>query len=134
MSGHAERKMESGVTMKKSKRPFLWAVIKRMISAKSLIILALMTFAASLFLPSPAFAGGTVNLKVSNSEDDAYEDGLGTYSFTANYVYTAQYSPTTSTSYRAGGLRFRNVEIPRGAKITSATLRVYLYNATFDDA
>jgi hypothetical protein len=126
--------MESGVTMKKSKRPFLWAVIKRMISAKSLIILALMTFAASLFLPSPAFAGGTVNLKVSNSEDDAYEDGLGTYSFTANYVYTAQYSPTTSTSYRAGGLRFRNVEIPRGAKITSATLRVYLYNATFDDA
>ena len=109
-------------------------LIKRMISAITLILFVLLTFAASLLLPSPVLAGGTVNLQVSYSEDDAHEDGVGAFDYTSSYVYADQYTPTTNTLYKGGGLRFRNVAIPRGAKITSVTLSMYVYSATYDDA
>lgn len=68
----------------------------------------------------------TLNLQVSASADDAYQASSGT-------MYTSSTNHTTSSTGRYFGHRFLNVTIPAGSTINSATLQIYVGNATYDD-
>lgn len=74
----------------------------------------------------------TTTLQVNSGEDDAYENFAGGV-FSASQVVIAMDSATTNAARLVGGFRFADVQIPRGAVINSATLRVVPSSASFDD-
>jgi hypothetical protein len=78
------------------------------------------------------------SLKVSYSEDDAHEYGSigGSGEFYYDSVDLDSFSSSTPTmsNYHCGGVRFRDVQIPSGAAINSATLKLYVVNDSSYDS
>ncbi len=84
------------------------------------------------FTPSPTLTNtpvpppsGTVTVQISMGSDDVNEDG-------SNYVPSFQgmwYGNGGSTTGSFAGLRFNNINIPRGATITSARIEIFSANA-----
>ena len=66
---------------------------------------------------------GSFERIIANSTDDARGTNTNTV--------TNESTITLNTTNRYGGLRFENITIPQGATITSATLSVYVPNASF---
>jgi len=72
--------------------------------------------------------------EVIQSVDDAHETGNGSFSYTDTEVYINSYSGPTSVNYKCGGLRFKNITIPRGSIIVSANLTVETFDTDYDSA
>jgi len=71
--------------------------------------------------------------QVSQSSDDAYEQGSGYFSLTTPIV-TKTSDNTSSSNYIGAGIRFQNITIPDNATIESVTLDLYLTSTTYDNA
>ncbi|MEJ5359477.1 MAG: C25 family cysteine peptidase [Desulfobacterales bacterium] len=69
----------------------------------------------------------TLEVSISNTGDDATQSTLTLPAITTGST-VAVYSNTNPgiTNYKSGGLRFQSITIPQGAKINSATLRLYM--------
>jgi hypothetical protein len=76
----------------------------------------------------------TVIFYVGGNNDDAYEQGTGTFYLTDYYVYIQSYTDPASASYVCGGFRFPNVTIPQGSTINAASFSGYISSITYDDA
>ena len=66
----------------------------------------------------------TLSRTIAASSDDARQSN--------DAVVTSGTNISVDFSYRLAGLRFTNITIPQGATINSATLTVYLPNASYD--
>ena len=66
----------------------------------------------------------TLSRTIAASSDDARQSD--------DAVVTSGTNISVDFSYRLAGLRFTNITIPQGATINSATLTVYLPNASYD--
>jgi len=71
--------------------------------------------------------------QVSGSADDAYEQGAGYFSKTLTSVIVQSNPDSGSDGYIAGGVRFQNITIPKGATVTAAYLQLNVYDATYDN-
>ena len=70
----------------------------------------------------------TLNLQVTASTDDAWENAAGTVNTTGATI------GTLSTGNMWGGFRFLNVTVPNAATINAGTqLQVYINSTSFDD-
>lgn len=69
----------------------------------------------------------TLNLQVAASSDDATEETTGSMYLTETLLYL-------NTQDRWSGIRLNNVTIPQGSTINSATLKISVGSATYDDA
>lgn len=74
----------------------------------------------------------TVEYHVSASEDDAYGYGDALQNSGNNYLRVG-YSSFSSLPYYMSGMVFRNVDIPQGAEILSAILRIHSYDSRLTD-
>ena len=89
-------------------------------------------FVTFFLCPGVAFADVAYDT-IGNSYDDATEKGSHyiTIDGIADFIYA--YTDTTSTYYRAVGLRWANVAVPQGATIDSAEIEVNVVTASIDD-
>lgn len=74
----------------------------------------------------------TTTLQVTSGDDDAYENANGTV-FDRTGVIVACDAGTTAATRIFGAFRFQDVQIPQGAVINSAILRVVPTTTTYDD-
>lgn len=70
---------------------------------------------------------------VSVNVDNAWERGDGMFVEASGLIYVYSYPDPSSEWYRCGGSRWRNVTIPQGAVIISATLTPHTYDPTYND-
>ena len=70
----------------------------------------------------------TVEYRVSSSEDDAYATNNNLQSVNAEYLKVGS-STFASPPYYMSGMVFRNVTVPRDARILSAHLKIRSYNS-----
>src|SRR3989304_2813418 len=74
----------------------------------------------------------TLNLSVSNGDNDAAEDSDNT-DFNRTNTQDDLWSATTAAFQRSGGYRFQNVTIPNAAVINSAVLKLECMDASIDN-
>lgn len=74
----------------------------------------------------------SVEYQVSASDDDAYGYGDALQNAGYNYLRVG-YSSFSSLPYYMSGMVFRNVDIPQGAEILSATLKIHSYDSRLTD-
>ena len=90
--------------------------------------------ATGLGLLAPATSlGDTLNLQVTNTANDAIEQGNNVRQTNALRLYVWQDTPANIANYRAGGVRFPGVTIPQGSTINTATLRLTIPAGGSDD-
>ena len=82
----------------------------------------------------PVYVDANVNKQISNTNDDAWEQGNNVFYYNNNdYVQVFSYGSTTNSLYRCGGTRFQGITIPQGSTITDAKVNVYVPSTTYDD-
>ena len=80
----------------------------------------------------PGGRAATQTVKITNTADDAMEQGNNVRTRVSANVNVWRNTPVTSLNYRAGGFRFPGLTVPQGSTINSATLRGYI-NGSVDD-
>lgn len=76
--------------------------------------------------------GGSIDLTINASADDAHVRSDQTVAITVNDVVRCDASPIAADRWN-GGFRFPGVTIPQGAAITSATITIQPTNVNRDD-
>ncbi|MFC1795186.1 hypothetical protein ACFL3Q_16570, partial [Planctomycetota bacterium] len=82
--------------------------------------------------PEPVPTEVTVEFQVSASEDDGYAVNDNTQNLSSDFI-RAGLSAFAGPPYYLSGIVFRNVDIPQGAEIVSASLKVRSYNSRLTD-
>lgn len=76
----------------------------------------------------------TINLEIAAGNDDAHEQGDGTFDTTGDEIKLYSNTDDTSVDYRCGGFRWDNVTVPNSATIDAATIALYFKAASYDMA
>jgi len=71
---------------------------------------------------------------VQESKDDAIEFGSGIQDYTQDSNHAWSFTDLENANYRCAGLRFADVDIPKGAVLLSANFSSYIYDGAYDDA
>ena len=71
-----------------------------------------------------------LSVEIQHGYDDAFETGAGSIDRTNSWIYVC--SHTAAGYCYHGGLRFQNVNIPKGAEIVEAKLEIFVHGSYYE--
>jgi hypothetical protein len=89
-----------------------------------LILMALLTLLGTTLLTTPQ--ADAAMIQINSDNDDAYEEGDGTFNATGFTVDIFSHTDVNNANYRCSGFRFENVRLDSTDEVDNASIELYI--------